>query len=308
MDILKRATKRMGRVVTNKEAAEYACQHISISVKNTSWNVYKSNHLRSISCPTEREAVRTIYKTWDSRPGKPVKKRKKLQRNKSISDQDLDALIDELRDTERHRHGLRAIAWLKMCHLTGCRPVEASGARIIMINGQRMCRLRNAKTSTSDNLNSNNLGITTGGRNHTLYRNIPINSLDSQQIEAIKIAIYQATLATQKGIYNEFYDVVRKTINRGARNLGFGSPLPSLYTMRHSFKDRWTASLESAGLSFQQKELVIAVLMGHGSRKTQYAYGLDDDSNETNEDLPSVIANLSPQIQVLLRRITSPIQ
>lgn len=304
--VVRAASTALGRDVTHLEAARWACENLKMHVKGASWAVYKSAHLAQISSQDEKDAVREIYLSFGK--NKPGERRQRTpgKRQKSWPLVEQNELLNELKRPSYSRWGLSSRLWIVAGKATGCRPIEWLESRIVTIEGSPFLRVKNAKLISWDS--SVRDIIETQGRNAILYRNIPLSHLTAEAMEYVGAQAAMAQKMAKDGLYDAYYEGVRKTIARAGKALWPArTVVPSLYTARHVYRDELTIRLRAQGFSTEETDILVSVILGHGSRKTKYAYGVgSDELSESSGEMS--VGQLSSHVKVLLKQSVSIIE
>lgn len=276
--IVRAAEAHYGRSVTLEEACRYGWENIRLKVKGGSWRVYVSRQIAGLASDDEREQCRKIYRELKAASPAVRRERRPSKRKKGLSVAEYNDLLTELKSPRVGDPGslYNARLWLVATYHTGLRPSEWVGASVVTIEGEEYLKCRNAKVVTWD---FGNAGMAKQGRIRAHYRIIPIGQLPATQKDAVKAQIRAVELVgSEDNGYERYYDRVRHLIARAARNLWpSDTKRPSLYSARHAYRDSFEARLMADGASTSESELLVSVVLGHGSRETKYVYGMGDD-------------------------------
>lgn len=299
--LLRRYQADRSAVVTSNswpEVAAWMCERVQPSVSASTWAVYRSALLKGVVDDGMKVRVKGVFKA-----NKLISRRPKrvIKRRKGMSPGEESALMAELLGPRRKTYGRIAAIWWKAAVATGARPSEWLESAITIVDGVECLRIKNAKRIDYDDKTLLET-IERQGRVSAVYRTIPLGHLPEKTVEFVRAQVAFMNGVVAKGMYLDVYESVRKTIRQAGEYLWHGEKkYPSLYTARHVYRDRMRAMLAGDGLNKGQLDVVVAVLMGHGSTKSQYAYGIDDDSIDVASSSVS-IESLSPQIKVLLKQ------
>ena len=276
--------------------AEWMVDSLMMRVSGMTWSVYKNEFLKGCKDSDQREKLRTYFKE-----NKPTERRERrvVKRSKELSQEKEKLLIDELLSPRRKTYGKTAAAWFKAGIATGLRPNEWVNASIVVRGGLEYLKVKNSKrVNWDDNIQkdtSERQGRVTG-----VHRTIPIHHLEDKTLNIIRAHLAVMDGAKKHGVSKELYESVRKTIAASVQRLwpGMEKP-PTLYTARHIYRDTLKSSLRSDGLSVDAVDVIAAVLMGHGSKKSNYAYGMDSDERATGE-LGFNVSELADEVKAML--------
>lgn len=278
--------------------AVWMCERVQGCVSASTWAVYRCALLKGVEDEGVRIRVKGIFK---ANKLNERRKRRVIKRKKGMTSEEEQALIGELLSYRRKTYGKVSAMWWKAAVAVGSRPSEWIGAAILTLDGIECVRLVNAKRIQYEDRTLLET-VEKQGRVSSIYRTIPISHLPEKTKEIIRAQVAFMEGVNQRGIFDDTYSSVRKTIRAAGDYLWPGNKkVPSLYTARHIYRDRVRVMLAEEGLNRGQIDIVTAVLMGHGSTKSQYAYGVDDDYIATGSESLSLDA-LSPQIKVLLKQ------
>lgn len=276
--IVRAAQEFYGRKVSHQEAAEYAWNNIRMKVKSDSWRVYKSRHLASTETIEERELVANIYSELKSKNSdKTRRKRTKSRRRKSLSSSEYNEIMQELMRpviADEHTRKITRM-WVTATLYTGLRPSEWRETTVINLGGDEYLKVRNSKVVEWEFKSED---LARQGRIRASFRIIPIAHLPEREIQVIKALSNLAREASSSGDFTGVYDRVRLALSRSVRNLWPAQEKrPTLYTARHAFRDSFEARMRQSGHSTVETELLVSVVLGHGSTTTKYAYGVADE-------------------------------
>lgn len=304
---------REGRVIlgvgaSHQDIARWACENVMMRVKSSSWRVYKSTHKASIQDPEIRSEVGEIYKEKGMLAKGQKRSIRPSKRKKTISESDTQKLMKELKRYAKSPWAKSVRIWFTAIKATGLRPSEFRYATIIKINEKPWLRVKNAKTITSIAAGERHRELEElHGRNRGIYRNVPLEHHDQNTLDIVNAQCITATKMAEAGqdVYDGYYNGVRNCLGNAVRNLwGVTGKRVSLYTARHTYKDQMQAKLKKEGYTNTQVEILIAALMGHGSKKTQYAYGVGDEELIEHEFTMSVDGLMTDE-RDLLKNIVS---
>ncbi len=290
-----------GQVIDPEKMAEWMVDAVMMQVGAKSWTVYRSMFLKAIKNEELKLKIRAYFSE-----NRPTKRRSKriLTRSKSLSVEHEKLLIGELLSTRRSMYGRTAAAWIKATIPTGLRPSEWCDTQIIIINELEYLKVKNIKRVSFDD----KLLLETReahGRVSGLHRTIPIHHLEEKTKQIIRAHLAKVSGAVSTGVFESLYESVRKTITASSKRLWpVAVKSPTLYTARHVYRDNLKANLFSEGLPVATVDVITAVLMGHGSKKSNYAYGIDDDEREEG-GLGFDPAELQSHIRVMLSVATT---
>lgn len=298
--IMNAAAASLGRTVSNLDAAKWAWDNLRSEVKGASWRVYVSRHLADISAEAERNACRELYRSLRKSSPPIRRKRTESKRKKAISDDDYNAILNELKrgDVGDERTNKLCRIWLTAGINTGLRPIEWVDATIITIENQEFLRCKNAKIITWDLCKRD---LAKQGRIRAAYRVIPIEHLTDTAKTCVKALAVTATQAAESNKFKYLYDKIRQRIGKANDSLWPDAKKRlTLYSARHSFRDRFRASLLEDGKTTSQADLLLSVVMGHGSKSTQYAYGEDSENGGVERERSIAVDGLLNQKNVLI--------
>jgi hypothetical protein len=306
--LVKQGRDALGVNASHLDIAKWACESVKMRVKYNSWCAYKSSHKAVIEDPLKRAEVEKYYKENSKNEPGQRRERRPSKRLKSISEDKFLALMSELKREKYNQWAKPARIWFTAMINTGIRPMESIGAEIISLDQKAWLRVKNAKTISATNDIANRGEVSEQqGRNRGIYRNIPIEHLSTNERNIVSAQIAIATKMHSEGIYDDYYHGVRAVLSRASRALWPQVPkAPSLYTARHTFKDRTQSRLLNSGYSTNEVEILIAAMMGHGSRKTQYCYGINDEELIEKETVMA-IQGLFNARDAILKNIISEI-
>jgi hypothetical protein len=266
-------------------------------ITSDSWRLYRAALLSTVELnpdlwsPSQHKEIRLrLYEKSD----KIASKKRPLNTAKNLSKIELENLSKELKNPRR-TYGIPTLLWFKSSLLTGLRPNEWMNAEIITIEGDECLKVKNLKVME---VNFASLTKETSGRSRFLYRTIPLDGFSTQEKQVVRawviqlrglIGSFTQTLGLSKEVAEkELYERCRKTLYAAYKA---SSPEQdkgvSLYTARHVFKVNNKQKLLKGGMSKNQADIYMAILMGHGSTKSNYAYGTgssDTDASTINID------------------------
>ncbi len=299
--IVRAAEQNYGRPVSLEEACKYGWDHIRMKIKGDSWRVYVSRHIASLGSEEERDECRKIYRELRGQSPAKRRKRKPSKRKKGLNKQEYDALMEELRSPRvGDPEGLRAARlWLASSYHTGMRPSEWLGASLVIIENSEFLKVRNAKVVVWD---FGSAGLAKQGRIRAHYRIIPVGHLPANIKEVLKAQMWAIeAVSRHTDGYTRYYDRVRQLIAKAARNLWPAEEKrPTLYSARHAFRDAFEARLLADGATTAETELLVSVVLGHGSRETKYAYGAEFDEEPLIAERKTAVNALLAQKNVLM--------
>jgi hypothetical protein len=305
LSLIRRCSRHLGRSPSHEEVAEWACENVRMSVKRGSWAVYRSSHLSMIDDEDLKLSVSKIYAEKGRNKGGERREKMPSKRRKDLSEKDLSKLVSELKRGKYPQWGKGAIIWLIAGVNSGLRPGEWRQSEIVKVNNKNHIRVKNSKLINFDSSSVD--AVDMDGRNRTLYRNVPIHHLPENTQQLISVQSQTSRAMMEKGLHDAFYAGVRKTINRAAHSVWpEEKKAVSLYTARHAYKDRVWSQLGKMGLSTPQIEVITAVLMGQGSKKTQYAYGVGDEDSGHQEEIMA-IESLDGEAKIMLGEAISSV-
>ena len=284
-----------------EKMAQWMVDAVMMQVSSKSWAVYRSMFLKGIDDEEVRSKIRSYFSE-----NKPTKRRAKrtLTRSNELSVEHERLLIAELLSIRRSTYGRTAAAWIKATLPTGLRPSEWCDTQIIIINKLEYLKVKNIKRVSFDD----KLLMKTAeahGRVSGLHRTIPIHHLEEKTKQIIRAHLAKVSGAVSTGVFESLYESVRKTIAASAKRLWPTSvKSPTLYTARHVYRDNLRSNLLAENLSVDAVDVITAVLMGHGSKKSNYAYGIDDNEREEG-GLGFEISELKSHIKVMLNVATT---
>lgn len=211
----------------------------------------------------------------------------------SLSQDQLSQLASILK-SKRYQYGPMTLAWFKSLLITGMRPNEWPDAQIKSNGNEDVLEIKNLKVVDYDDPSLERSRETqrtrdSSGRGLFMYRTIPLSQFTENErkfivewigvlkgiVQGIQSISDCSTEAAQKAAYQK----ARRTIYEASRDvsgLGEGKNI-TLYTARHMFRSRNMTALLQDGYNEEQASMWLAVLMGHGSKKSNYAYGLESD-------------------------------
>lgn len=306
--IFGQAKKALKKEPTNIEVAEWAWKNVRMNVKGDSWRVYKSEHLRSIEDISEREAVRDLYNKLQKETP-PMRRRRRVSTvKKGINNEEMELLLNELRrpmgNANRDATAKLARLWLVAAKATGLRPVEWLNAEVTTIEGEEFIKCRNAKVVDWEFRTKT---MADQGRIRSFFRVVPIGHLSAIEIECVRAMAGFGAAQDEEG-FIKMYNSVRSRIRGASKRLWPDEKkIPSLYSARHAFRDSFEARLLADGISTSQVELLVSIVMGHGSKLTKYAYGSGNDEYKEAERTIAVDALLA-QKNVLMGWALSQIE
>ena len=306
--IRKQAERALGYGVSEEDAAKWACSTLQRRVSGGSWRTYKSRHLAEIQDDDVCSRVRKIYAT-DGRlqPGER-RPRRKSKREKSLTNDREETLFKELRKPGYTQWAYVARMWLRATKLTGLRPVEWRSASVVSIDGHPCLRCKNAKVVKWDFFTESSAAARDQGRVTAIYRNIPIGHLRQEDQSLIAAMAAWAGKVNSLGEFDSSYSAVRGVVYRAAKMLWPGDDtIISLYSARHAFRDGLSVQLSAGGYTPAQAKILTAVLMGHGSTETQYAYGIGSEETVSTSSVMA-IQHLTKAGDVVLRRAVSQVE
>jgi integrase len=276
------------------------------NVKGTTWNLYKCS-------------IKAFFKGVDSEDSKAAililnsaslgyrRENSPSRKVKTGSDSRLSLLSKELQNPKR-KYGSLTLLWFKTCLLTGARPNEIWDAEFHNLSGIEHLRIKNSKVVEMD---SSRLRKDQAGRTRFHYRSIPLDHLQADDIHFIKRFLASSKLladaldAKPKDSSStgreQVYDACRATIYSASR---ITTPLEqkkiSLGTARHIFRDNTKRDLMDQGIKGKLLDVYLAILLGHGSTDTNYAYGTDSGALTTKK---INIEMLGKEKEMFLRRV-----
>jgi integrase len=276
------------------------------NVKGTSWNLYKCSikaYFKFIDSPNSKDAIFILNSASlgyrrENTPSRKVK---------SGSDSRLSLLSKELQNPKR-KYGSLTLLWFKTCLLTGARPNEIWDAEFKSISGIEHLRIKNSKVVEMD---SSRLRKDQAGRTRFHYRSVPLNHLFPEDLHFIKRFLTSSKLLAEAldaepiigkpSGREQVYDACRATIYSASR---VSTPLEqkkiSLGTARHIFRDNTKRDLEDQGVKGKLLDVYLAILLGHGSTDTNYAYGTDSGALTSKK---INIEMLGKEKEMFLRRV-----
>jgi hypothetical protein len=260
------------------------------------WSVYKNEFLKSCEDEGLRSELKGYFKI-----NRPTERRERrvVKRSKGLTVEHERLLIEELLSPRRKTYGKTAAAWFKAGVATGLRPNEWADTTIIVKDGLEYLKVRNSKRVNWDD-SIQKSSSERQGRVSGIHRTIPIHHLEDKTLNIIRAHLAAMGGAKKHGVTKALYESVRKTITASTQRLWptLEKP-PTLYTARHIYRDTLKANLRSEGLSVDAVDVIAAVLMGHGSKKSNYAYGLDSDERDDGE-LGFNVSELKDEIRAML--------
>lgn len=242
-----------------------------------------------------------FVKGLKSKEGPPLRK----PRPKSISQQDLETLMDQLYgQAEKSMWSLRTVSWIRAGLACGARPIEWLNVQWVDAT-QTQLRIKNAKVKLAapaflrnlaqnpdrsdvedwrlDSLqyweiNREGEGAEQAGPTKEEFRIVPIETEADRQAINIHLDLLQAVLPDflehrqREEAFQSYYENCRKVLTRACRTIWGGKKLYSLYTMRGQF---------SANMKAAKGADATAELMGHSSPSTPSAsyYGKSNQAH-----------------------------
>jgi predicted RNA-binding protein YlxR (DUF448 family) len=286
-----------------------ACENIMERVSGDTWRVYKSEHRKVIIDPNERSEVSSFYAKHGKLEEGKRRKRRTIKRRRELSFEQEEKLFSELKKDSYATWGKAARIWYRATRLTGIRPVEWQSARQVWVGGSECIRVANAKLVDHEIIIGPGGKVSAALRNTQEYRNIPIDhcSDEDRQVILYHIAIVQGQVNVSAEVFKSYYDGVRKTLDRASRRCFPQDSLVNLYTGRHVFKDAFLQHLRADGVPESSAKLLVAVVMGHGSIKTQDGYGTGATGVSTIRSAEVALQGLRGAYSVMLKHALSQV-
>ncbi|MDK9793819.1 hypothetical protein [Vibrio sp. D431a] len=178
---------------------------------------------------------------------KELEKQTSGKKMKSLSDDDLSRLLDELSKSKSSLSGFLSV-WLYVNCLVGLRPSEWKTSSIIKGSDDKYrLKVKNAKQ--------------TNGRSHGEYRIISLSNFSDNQTEKIIDFTSMCEELNNQNLFDRYYQNCRKLLQRTCKKVWPRRKRSiSLYSSRHQF----CADLKKSGKKLEE----IAYLMGHYSTDT----------------------------------------
>lgn len=279
-------------------------------ITSDSWRLYRAALLSTVEMNPEiwnRESLDKLKVRLYEKSDKSMAKKKDKRTAKNLTQADLNSLSDELKSPKR-TYGISTLLWFKSSLLTGLRPNEWMGAEIISIENEECLKVKNLKVME---VNFASLTKETSGRSRFLYRTIPLDGFSTSEKKVIRAWVVHlktltATMMERLSMSKEsaqkaLYERCRSTLYSAHQQSCPGAKKGvSLYTARHIFKVNNKQKLIEGGMTQAQADVYMAILMGHGSTKSNYAYGdgvSDTDASTIN------IEKLGDEKENFLRRV-----
>lgn len=261
-------------------------------ITRDSWRLYRASLLTTVELNSDIWTDDTYQKIKTKLYEKADKSMAKKRTNgaaKNLTRAELGAIAGELKNPKR-TYGIPTLLWFKSSLLTGLRPNEWMNAEIIKIEGEECLKVKNLKVME---INFSALTKETSGRSRFLYRTIPMSGFAEEEKQVIRAWVVQLRglisgfmelpNVSRQIAEKELYERCRKTIYAAHKaSASDGGKSVSLYTARHIFKVNNKQKLLKGGMSKDQADIYIAILMGHGSTKSNYAYGAGESDIDTS--------------------------
>lgn len=228
----------------------YSCQP---SWKRATWFLMRAALLYQMELESSADAMQAAeyLRSRSAHACKKVSTSTSARRRKNFGDDDIDAIIKEIR-SRRSQHGPLLELWIIFGRITGLRPHEWCQAEVIdrlPETGEQgsFLRIRNAKN--------------TNGRGNGPYRHLDLSGLAPNIIEGLIAFSQQMRRLQERGEYESVYSGARALLLRVNRVLygGRSARYISLYSIRHRF-----SSVAKASVSLME----VAALMGHNNNQT----------------------------------------
>lgn len=220
------------------------------SLRPASWRQYRAALIASQEVEESDPAQRAISLLQAAGSGpclrRPLRPRTSGQKLRRLSPEDMSQILAWL-GGHKSRWSALTIAWLQVGIMTGLRPVEWLGARLIIVEGKPALLVENAKS--------------TNGRAHGQHRTLHLHDIEPLDLKAIQVLLQVSRNLEQKGQWERARRGCAKTLHRACRSLWpRRKRFPSLYSARHQF----AANAKASGLTPAE----LAALMGHGVADT----------------------------------------
>lgn len=224
--------------------------HLRATLRPASWRQYRAALLASFELNMTQATAQAIeiLRQADSTPclRRPRSPRTSGQKLRRISPEDMSQIRAWLA-RHKSRWSALTIAWLQVGLITGLRPVEWQGARVIIVEGRPALLVENAKS--------------TNGRAHGKFRTLHLQDLDLLHLDAIHVLLQVFRKLEREGLWERARRGCVKTLHRACRSLWPGRKrFPTLYSARHQF----AADAKASGLTPAE----LAALMGHAVSDT----------------------------------------
>jgi integrase len=226
------------------------------SLGRATWRQYRSALLCFFEDPASESAAsadkESAIALLKSAPSSRCRQRSihtSAQKQKKISEADLDKLAAYFGDNTDIRHGVATFFWLLSGLWTGLRPLEWQSAQLVVnAAGASELHIMNAKN--------------TNRRSHGLKRIVHLSNVTERELKIIQLHLANVASARDKGTeFDQYYKQCRDCLYKANRNLWPRRPKNiCLYSARHQF----AADAKKSGLS----KSAIAALMGHASQET----------------------------------------
>tara|TARA_Y100001960_G_scaffold321323_1_gene395794 strand:- start:23233 stop:24285 length:1053 start_codon:yes stop_codon:yes gene_type:complete len=239
----------------------WACKHWAKEITQESWRSYRASllFLAELYLQTDLidqntfDKINNAVSKTKALNKKEVEARTSAKKQKHLSIQDLKKLDKEL-SRSKSQWSVPTRIWLRAGILTGLRPVEWRGAKLIENNDSVALLVNNAK-------NTNNRA---NGETRTLH----LNHLKPEDINIIKshlrvVGKFNEKKSDWESLYQGCSNLLR---NKNKIIFPLRKKHPTLYSARHQF----SANAKASGCKPEE----IAALMGHASDLTaQMTYG-----------------------------------
>lgn len=212
----------------------------------SSWRQYKS----ALRCSIERQKgvganeALTLLESADTGPCQSITRNTSAQKARKLSPADFNAIRDYLLK-KKWKWARATVIWLAAGYLTGLRPTEWLGAKLIQSpDGRIMLRVENAKA--------------TNQRAHGPSRTLDLGDIQPAMLASLRRQLAFVAKCSSPESFRNSYIACMKTLYRATRKLWPTRTLyPCLYSARHQF----CADGKAAGWSRTE----IAAMMGHAS-------------------------------------------
>lgn len=221
-----------------------------LSLRPASWRQYRAALIACLEVEESDPAQRAIslLQAADSGPclRRPLRPRTSGQKLRRLSPEDMSQIRAWL-GSHKSRWSALTIAWLQVGLMTGLRPVEWLGARLVIIEGRPALLVENAKS--------------TNGRAHGKFRTLHLMDTEPLHLKAIHVLLQIFGNLEREGQWERARRGCVKTLHRACRSLRPSRKrFPTLYSARHQF----AADAKASGLTPAE----LAALMGHGVADT----------------------------------------
>jgi hypothetical protein len=218
----------------------------------------------------------------------------------------------------KHQYGPMTLAWFKACLITGARPNEWGEAQIIKVKSEECLEIKNLKIINYDDPVLSHSRETqktkdSSGRALFQYRTIPLSQFSEDErkfivdwvlaYKGIIAGIQEVNRSTVEEAQKSAFEKARRTMHAVSKYVSdLKGKNITLYTARHMFRTRNKTALLQNGYTEEQASLWLAILMGHGSTKSNYAYGTESEVGNSAESAVG-IDSLGEEKAALARQI-----